>query len=380
MLPAMSKAKVAVLEVRPDRVLEDIDRLHELAGVEQALDKGAQTILKDNISWHFPFPGANTTPWQLEGTICALNKRGYHDQVCVQNKTVVTDAFKGEDLNGYTPIFEHYGIPVRYNFKPEDMSWSFYRPKAKMNVLDQIYPEGILIPDDFHGTNIVHLPTVKCHIYTTTTGAMKNAFGGLLNTKRHYTHSWIHATLVDLLAIQKEIHAGLFAVMDGTTAGDGPGPRTMRPVTKNVMLASEDQVAIDAVAASMMGFEPMDLEYIRLADEQGLGHGRREDIEVVGDPELAKQRWGFQVGDNGASRVGDLMWFGPLKRFQKLFFHTPLVKVFVLGSEVYHDYYRWPMRDRRVFEAWKKDSDWGRLFSEYQHRGVLVSEKAQKSA
>jgi len=380
MLPRMSKAKVAVLEVRPDQVLEDIDRLHELAGVEQALDKSAQTILKDNISWHFPFPGANTTPWQLEGTIRALNKRGYHDQVCVQNKTVVTDAFKGEDLNGYTPIFEHYGIPVRYNFKPEDMSWSFYRPKAKMNVLDQIFPEGILIPDDFHGTNIVHLPTVKCHIYTTTTGAMKNAFGGLLNTKRHYTHSWIHATLVDLLAIQKEIHAGLFAVMDGTTAGDGPGPRTMRPVTKNVMLASEDQVAIDAVAASMMGFEPMDLEYIRLADEQGLGHGRRENIEVVGDPELAKQRWGFKVGDNGASRVGDIMWFGPLKRFQKLFFHTPLVNVFVLGSEVYHDYYRWPMRDRRVFESWKKKSDWGRLFQEYQHRGVLVDDSAQKSA
>ena len=42
--------------------------------------------------------------------------------VCVQNKTVVTDAFKGEDLNGYVPIFKKYDIPVRYNFKPEDMT------------------------------------------------------------------------------------------------------------------------------------------------------------------------------------------------------------------------------------------------------------------
>ena len=33
----------------------------------QALTRGATTILKDNISWHFPFPAANTTPWQLEG-------------------------------------------------------------------------------------------------------------------------------------------------------------------------------------------------------------------------------------------------------------------------------------------------------------------------
>ncbi|HUH00910.1 MAG TPA: DUF362 domain-containing protein, partial [Kofleriaceae bacterium] len=199
----MTRSKVAVLRVSPDRVLEDLDRLHGLADVEAALQPGARTILKDNISWHFPFPGANTTPWQLEGTIRALRARGYDDLVCVQNKTVVTDAFKGEDLNGYLPIFERYQIPVRYNFKPEDMSWSMYRPKAKMNVLDKIYPEGILIPDDFHGTNIVHLPTVKCHIYTTTTGAMKNAFGGLLNTRRHYTHSFIHDTLVDLLTIQK---------------------------------------------------------------------------------------------------------------------------------------------------------------------------------
>lgn len=368
----MNASKVAVLRVSPDSILDDIDRLCDLAGVEQALAPSATTILKDNISWHFPFPGANTTPWQLEGSIRALAGRGFDDLVCVQNKTVVTDAFKGEDLNGYVPVFKKYGVPVRYNFKPEDMTWSVYRPTARMNVLDQIFPEGILIPDDFHGTNIVHLPTVKCHIYTTTTGAMKNAFGGLLNTKRHYTHSWIHATLVDLLAIQKEIHSGLFAVMDGTTAGDGPGPRTMRPVIKDVMLASADQVAIDAVAASMMGFDPMSLEYIRLAHEQGLGKGKREEIEVVGDVHLADERWGFSVGDNGASMVGDALWFGPLKRFQKLFFHTPLVKLFVFGSEVYHDYYRWPLRDRQVFDAWKAETHWGRMFETYQQRGTLA--------
>jgi hypothetical protein len=706
----MARSKVAVVRVRPDAILSDIDRLHELAEVERALAPGATTILKDNISWHFPFPGANTTPWQLEGTIRALAARGFTDQVCVQNKTVVTNAFKGEDLNHYVPIFQKYRVPVLYNFEPRDITWSTYRPRAKMLVLDRIYPEGITIPDYFVGKNIVHLPTVKCvagdtelvladgsiatiesivaraaeratrvivdsdgashvvdpssgaapvsvmamdasgelrpfpvaiysrspvgsrrvlrlrtrtgrtltasddhrvwtlrgwvplgeltvgdrvgvarrlrieraaasqpaaqrvpatpragvarsvgqgmhvavqppprataptgdatiadgdrlpaalfrapdeeieaflgayldregivsdrqaevlavtpsgalardlqnlfarigvvavvnevkaslpgwpaprsyhkvtiggsslrvladrlplrhatlrerllahaarvvaggglaasddlawdavveiapaegverlydltvpgadsfvgngivvhncHIYTTTTGAMKNAFGGLLNTKRHYTHSWIHKTLVDLLAIQREIHPGLFAVMDGTTAGDGPGPRTMRPVVKDVMLASADQVAIDAVAAKMMGFDPMSIEYIRLAHEAGLGTGRPEEIEIVGDPELASQSWGFSVGDNGASMIGDIMWFGPLKRFQKLFFHTPLVNVFVMGSELYHDYYRWPLRDRRVFERWSRDTAWGRLFGTYAATGPI---------
>ncbi|MEO7730280.1 MAG: hypothetical protein ABIY55_04860, partial [Kofleriaceae bacterium] len=77
------------------------------------------------------------------------------------------------------------------------------------------------------------------------------------------------------------------------------------------------------------------------------------------------------VGDNGASMVGDVMWFGPLKRFQKLFFHTPLVNLFVMGSEAYHDYYRWPLRDRKIFEQWRQSTTWGNLFARYQAQGTL---------
>ncbi len=364
-MKSVMKAKVAVKKCKPQTILRDIEQLCEMAGMSKALGKGATTILKDNISWHYPFPGANSTPWQMEGTIVALKKAGFSDVTCVQNKTVVTNAFKGEDLNHYVPLFKKYQIPVLYNFRDTDMLWVEYRPKAKMHVLNRIFPEGIHIPDYFFGKNIVHLPTVKCHIYTTTTGAMKNAFGGLLATKRHYTHSWIHRTLVDLLAIQKEIHAGLFAIMDGTTAGNGPGPRTMIPVVKDYMLASDDQVAIDAVAAKMMGFDPMSLEFINVAHNDGLGVGDVRDIEIVGD-DVSRESWGFAVGDNGASMVGDFMWFGPMKNFQKLFFHTPLVNVFIFGSEAYHDYYRWPMKDKKTFEKWRAETAWGRLFAAYE--------------
>lgn len=359
-----SEARVAVVRTTPATVLDDIQRAMELAGLKSALAANTPTILKDNISWHFPFPGANTTPWQLEGSIVGLHKAGFTDLVCVQNQTVVTDAFKGEDLNKYVPIFKKYNIPVRFNFKEGDMNWVEFKPKTPLLVLDQIYPEGIRIPDFFFGKNIVHLPTVKCHIYTTTTGAMKNAFGGLLNTHRHYTHSWIHETLVDLLAIQKEIHTGIFAVMDGTTAGNGPGPRTMYPEEKNVILASADQVAIDAVAAKMMGFNPLDIKYINFAHQRGLGCGDAREINVVGE-DIADVNWKFSVGDNGASMIGDLLWFSPLKRFQNLFFRTPLVNLFIFGSEAYHDYYRWPMKDRRVFSKWLKSSPWGHLFKSY---------------
>lgn len=367
----MLKSKVAVLKTQPETVLADYQRLMEMAEVQHHLNASSTTILKDNISWHFPFPGANTTPWQLEGTILGLRNNGYHDLSCVQNKTVVTDAFKGEDLNKYMPIFRRYGIPVLYNFKGEDMKWVAYRPKAKMLALDAIYRDygGIQIPDYFIGKNVVHLPTVKCHIYTTTTGAIKNAFGGLLNTLRHYTHSWIHETIVDLLAIQKEIHSGLFAVMDGTTCGNGPGPRTMFPVIKNVILASADQVAIDAVAAKMMGFDPMSIKYINLAHEAGLGIGKPEEIEIVGE-DISRENWHFHVGDNLASRVGDLLWFSPVKRIQNFFFRTPLVHLFIFGSEAYHDYFRWPLKDRRTFESWLTTTPWGGLFQQYAATGA----------
>ncbi len=358
------RAKVAVLKTQPETVLEDVARTMELADARRHLDPSATTILKDNISWHFPYPGANTTPWQLEGTIRKLRADGLADLVCVQNDTVVTDPKKGERLNRYLPVLERYDVPVRYNCFPEDLAWVRYEPQGELLVLPQIFPEGITIPEFFLGKNVVHLPTVKCHIYTTTTGAMKNAFGGLLNTRRHYTHSWIHETLVDLLTIQKEIHSGIFAVMDGTTCGNGPGPRTMVPVEKDVLLASADQVAIDAVAAKMMGFDPLSIKYIRLAHERGLGVGDPREIEVVGE-DVSSWNFRFTVGDNAVSRFGDLVWFGPLHRLQKLLFRTGLVYFFVFGSFFYHDFLWYPTLGRRRIERYKKTSKWMRLFEQY---------------
>jgi uncharacterized protein (DUF362 family) len=369
----MMKAKVAVVYTKPGTVLKDYRRLFELAEGARALCPDCTTILKDNITWHFPMPGANTTPWQLEGMVLALRENGFTDLVCVQNQTVVTNAFKGEDLNGYRPIFSRYQVPVRYNFRPQDMKWVPYQPKAKMLALDRIYPKGIQLPDYFFDKNIVHLPTIKTHMYTTTTGAMKNAFGGLLSKHRHYTHTWIHETLVDLLAIQKEIHPGMLAVMDGTTAGDGAGPRMIRPVVQNVLLASADQVAIDAVAAQLMGFHPLKIKYIRLAHELGLGVGDPAAIELVGDEPLG-QNWGFKIGYNSHSFLAWLAWFGPTKIFQKLLLRTPLVAIPTLIGEIEQDYLYWPLKYRHIARRWREGTDWGELYQAYQKRGVGCDE------
>ncbi|MDE3057110.1 MAG: DUF362 domain-containing protein [Bacteroidota bacterium] len=360
----MPRSKVAVLKTHPSRVLKDYEKLLRLAGIESALSKSSPTILKDNISWHFPYLSANKKPWQLEGTILTLQDFGFQNLVSVHNNTVVTDPYRGEKLNKLAPLYKKYHVEEKYNSNPDEIRWVHYQPKGKTHALDKVYPHGIHIPEYFFGKNIVHLPTMKTHIYTTTTGAMKNAFGGLLNTRRHYTHTWIHETLVDLLAIQKEIHAGIFAVMDGTICGNGPGPRTMIPVEKDYILASADQVAIDAVAAKMMGFDPMSIKYLHVAHEDKLGCADPFEIEILGE-DISNVNFGFTVGDNLASRAGDVLWFGPMKAMQRLFFHTPLVYGFVFASYFYHDYLWWPFKGKAIMNRMKTHSKWGCLFDEY---------------
>ena len=356
-------SSVAVVKTRPETVLDDIQRAMTLAGVEQHLDPLATTLLKINISWQHWYPGCSTSPWQLEGVTRGLRNLGYQDLIGAHNGTVVVDSFEGEANNKHKAVQDKCGLPVIHLDTPPN-KWVNYTPKAKMLALHEIFPDGIEIPETFAGKNIVHLPTMKTHVFTTMTGAMKNAFGGLLHRKRHWTHSVIHETLVDLLAIQKEIHPGLFAVMDGTFAGDGPGPRAMRWHVKDCILASADQVAIDAVAAKMMGFDPMSIEFIRLAHERGLGCGDVSEIQVVGE-DISQVNWQFSGAENTfASRGQKMVYWGPLKPVENMLLRSPLVGLAYLASNLYHNgYWLNTIGRRRIAAALK--TPWGQLFESY---------------
>ena len=358
-----SRSKVAVLFTRPSRVLEDIATLMELADYRSYLPQDKETILKVNISWQHFFPACSTTPWQLEGVIKALVAGGYQKLMLAHNRTVVVDAHVGEENNKHKAVADKHGIPSVHLYKPP-VQWFKYEPKEPLLVLDKVFPEGIHFPDLLPGRNIVHLPTMKTHVFTTITGAMKNAFGGLLNDNRHWSHSVIHETLVDLLTIQKDIHPGIFAVMDGTFAGDGPGPRAMRPHIKNTLLASGDQVAIDAIAAKMMGFDPLSLDFIRLAHEKGLGCGDPTQIEVVGE-DISCVDWQFDGSqDTLASRGQKFIYHGPLKPLETFLLRGPIAPWSYLASNLYfnHYWYRF-IGKRRVEKA--LETEWGQLFQSY---------------
>jgi len=160
--------------------------------------------------------------------------------------------------------------------------------------------------------------------------------------------------------------------MDGTTAGDGAGPRMVKPIVKNIMLASADQVAIDAVAARLMGFDPLKIDYIRLAHEQGLGCGDPRQIELAGD-DVSGENWNFHVGRNSHSFLAWLAWYGPTRVFQKLLFRTPIVAIPTFIGEAEQDYMFWPLKYKAIAARWRQETPWGQLFQQYQREGCLAA-------
>ena len=357
------KGQVAVLHTQPETVLDDYRRLLKLASYEASLPKGKETLVKINISWQQWYPACSTAPWQLEGVVRTLLEDGYRDLIAAHNRTVVVDAYVGERNNKHKLVTDKYGLRNVHLYEPE-VEWVVYEPKAPMLVLNKVYPDGIKIPALFLDKNIVQLPTVKTHVFTTITGAMKNAFGGLLSERRHWTHGVIHETVVDLLAIQQEIHTGIFAVMDGTFVGDGPGPRAMWVQEKDLILASSDQVAIDAVSAYLQGFDPLDLTFIRLAHGRGLGIGDIKQIQILGDVDLDQVRWHARTGETFASRGQKMIYHGRLKPFESLLLRTPIAPWSYAASQGYFDFFWYPfVGHKRVQEALQ--TKWGRLFAEY---------------
>lgn len=359
----MTRSKVAVLKTSPKTILADYEKLLHLADYQTHISKGNDTLIKLNLSWTKYFPACSSQPWQVEGVIRTLLADGFQRQKLfpVENKTVVTNPHKGVRNNRWLPVLEKYGLS--FTALPE-VEWMVYPFKSKLLRLNQIFPEGIEIPKMYIGKNVIHLPTVKTHGHSITTGAIKNAFGGLLKEVRHYAHKYIHEVLVDLVMMQHELHPGIFAVMDGTVAGDGAGPRTMIPKIKNYILASADSVAIDAIAAKMMGFDPLKIPYLRICHDMKLGVADPREIEIIGD-DISHINFGFRTKRSFVIWGDQMLRLGPLRFLEKIALHSPLVVWAPLASNIYHDWLWYPLIGRSRIRKFMS-TEWGKMFSEYQ--------------
>jgi len=385
-----NRPQIFIINTSPKTVLKDYKRLMDLTEYQKYYSKRKKIIIKLNLSWSKFFPACSSPPWQVEGVLKTMIEDGYDSKklFTAENRTVVTNIEKGLKGNRWWPIIRKYNawfIPLtRIPFIPyESLRPKFLNLKTqKLLALDsKIFPEGFKIPKFYIGKSIIHLPTMKTHGHTGAVGgslehtksemkhggitcAMKNAFGGLLTKRRHFSHQYMSEVLVDLLIIQKQIHPNIMSIVDGTVCGDGAGPRTMIPKIKNILLAGYDQVAIDTVVSKMMGFDPLKLPAIKLAHDMGLGCGDFDQIELVGE-NVSNINWNFNVkrslviwGDQMV-RKGPLQFMYPLFK-SDLFFMGP-----IMASMIFHDMFWYPTIGKRRIKKFMQ-TEWGKLFRSYQ--------------
>ena len=374
------KPQVFIKKVSPSTILEDYADLMDMTHYQDFYSKDEKTIVKLNLSWSKYFPACSSPPWQVEGVLKKMKADGYPGSniLTAENQTVVTSVEKGLKGNKWGPIIAKYNcffVPLtKVEFTP-------FKPKKPLHALgSKIFPHGFSIPKFYIGKNIIHLPTFKTHGNTGAKGgdfnknnpeanggitcAIKNAFGGLLTKQRHFSHQYMAEVLVDLLVVQQQIHPNILTIVDGTVAGDGAGPRCMIPRIKNFIIAGYDQVAVDTVAAKMMGFDPLKLPFIKLASDDGLGCADLDEIELIGN-DISQENWHFHVsrslvvwGDQQV-RKGKLKFIDPLMHNKLLFQMGPQTM-----SAVYHDLLWYNTVGRMRIKEYNKTA-WGQLFQTY---------------
>jgi len=173
------------------------------------------------------------------------------------------------------------------------------------------------------------MPVMKTHNKTVITGAIKNQWG-CLQSLRHNFHLVLSEALVDVNAIVKP----RFAVMDATIGLEENGPKSGRPKEVGLVLASGDCVAIDTVAAQVMGFDPLHIPHLQLCSQQGLGTADPACIEIIGERIAEVMKPFIPAKHNAVSWLEITLRRSTIKW---LIFETPLLKLFCWGARRYYD-------------------------------------------
>lgn len=169
---------------------------------------------------------------------------------------------------------------------------------------------------------IISLPKLKTHVLTLMTGAVKNVYGLIPgfrkgNYHKEYPKPYDFAEIiVDILSLKMP---GL-SIMDGILAMEGDGPASGTPRKVNLLLTSKDPVAIDAIAAEIIGYKPYQVPTTKIASEAGLGIGWPEAVYVVGEQLKDVKIRDFKLTSNRKfelipkvfwNMLGPLIWIRP---------------------------------------------------------------------
>ena len=134
---------------------------------------------------------------------------------------------------------------------------------------------------------IIGLLKLKTHSLTYYTGAVKLLYGyipGMFKTEFHLHTARDINLFADLLLDLHETYPPALTIMDAIVGMEGDGPSNGNPRKIGLVLASKSCTALDYVAVTIAGFDPISVPTVKLAQERGVGPARLEDIELFGEP------------------------------------------------------------------------------------------------
>lgn len=316
----VSVARVAQGGDRRETVLAAVREAMERAEWRRFVPQHATVALKPNLGWDLFLPGAVTGPWVIEGVAQVL--AGWAGELLlVESDQVVVHVEKAFAYNRLGPLCRRYGI------RWVNMT---HEPLVRVRVPQpRVLPE-LDIPRLLLDAVLVTLPVMKTHNKTVITGALKNQWG-CLPMFRHQYHLVLDAALADI----NQVARPAFAVMDATVALEGNSPKSGIPRIVDRVLASADPVALDAVAARLMGFDPQTIGHLRECAAAGLGTLDEQDIEIAGE-DVSQLQLGFIPARHNLVSWAELVlrqraWLRPL------FFDTPLFRLCCWLTTLYYD-------------------------------------------
>ena len=257
---------------RVDRAVREIFEL--LGGIGHFVQKGQKVLLKPNmLSAKEPERGITTHPIFLETVVRQVQSAG-------------GEVWIGDSPSGAIKGIQRYWKNTGFEDVAKRTGAKLINFEAGGTVIRETSLRKFhLARSIFEADVIINLPKFKTHGFTLYTGAIKNLFGtipGLQKAVLHkrYPHpDSFSKMLVDVYSL---VNAKLH-LMDGIVGMEGNGPVTGDLRQIGLILASEDGVALDAVASHIMGFQEGKIDAIRLAAEKGLGEARLDNITILGE-------------------------------------------------------------------------------------------------
>lgn len=242
------------------KVKQLIKKVFEAAGgMGQFVSRGDVVVIKPNISWaRRPELAATTNPEVVEAVIELCLDAGAK-KVRIADHTI-HDARRCFALTGVGIVAKRAGADLVFP-RPSLMK----RMKLHGHRLD-VWPVFVPLVE---ADKVINLPVAKVHGLSTLTLGMKNWIGGV-GGRRSALHQDIHQSIVDLARFFNPT----LTLIDATRIMITNGPSGGSPsdvAVKNTLILSNDQVAADAKAAGLFGYDPDEIGFIRLGQKWGLG-------------------------------------------------------------------------------------------------------------